>query len=148
MFRFGSYLGEESYIPTKSKKKKKHSCKLKFLTNLVQNIRRSSDVQYLSEILNSYILSVSFKPPAVNGIYIKVKIYLFIQTTRYFILTIEAVKDDHIVMDLKEERVFETESTIFLLKFLSISCFFFYFSNIVKTTISQAKRGCASVRVV
>ena len=30
-------------------------------------------------------------------------------------------------MDLKEERVFETESTIFLLKFLSISCFFILF---------------------
>ena len=80
---------------SQKKKQKKHSCKLKFLKNLVQNIRRSSDVQYLSENLNSCILSVSFKPPAVNGIYIKVKIYLFIQTTRYFILTIEAVKDDH-----------------------------------------------------
>ena len=86
---------ERKVTSPQSQKKKKHSCKLKFLTNLVQNIRRSSDVQYLSEILNSYILSVSFKPPAVNGIYIKVKIYLFIQTTRYFILTIEAVKDDH-----------------------------------------------------
>ena len=145
---------------TSPQSKIKHSCNLKFLKNLVQNLRRSGlDVQYLSEILNSCILSVSFKPPAVNGIYIKVKIYSFIQTTRYFILTIEAVRS--------EERVFETESTIFLLKFLPISCFFFFFhelslvltgsiyrlticlfSNVVKTTISQAKRGCAPLRAV
>ena len=105
---------------TSPQSKIKHSCNLRFLKNLVQNLRRSGcDVQYLSEILNSCILSVSFKPPAVNGIYIKVKIYSFIQTTRYFILTIEAVRS--------EERVFETESTIFLLKFLPISCFLFFF---------------------
>ena len=111
---------------TSPQSKIKHSCNLRFLKNLVQNLRRSGcDVQYLSEILNSCILSVSFKPPALNGIYIKVKIYSFIQTTRYFILTIEAVRS--------EERVFETESTIFLLKFLPISCFFFcfFFSRVI-----------------
>ena len=59
-----------------------------------------------------------------RDIYIKVKIYSFIQTTRYFILTIEAVRS--------EERVFETESTIFLLKFHPISCFFFFlFSRVI-----------------
>ena len=78
---------------TSPQSKIKHSCNLKFLKNLVQNLGRSGcDVQYLWEILNSCILSVSFKPPAVNGIYIKVKIYSFIQTTRYFIVTIEAVR--------------------------------------------------------
>lgn len=82
-----------------------------------------------------------------KGQNIFIYIYIYIQTTRYFILTIEAVRS--------EERVFETESTIFLLKFLPISCFFFFFhelslvltgsiyrlticlfSNVVKTTIS------------
>ena len=83
--RFDLGVTWESKV-TSPQSKIKHSCNLKFLKNLVQHLRRSWDVQYLSEILNSCILSVSFKPPAVNGIYIRSKyIYLFKQRATSFL---------------------------------------------------------------
>ena len=95
-----------------------------------------------------------------RDIYKGQNIFIYSNNALLLILTIEAVRS--------EERVFETESTIFLLKFLPISCFFFFFfhelslvltgsiyrlticlfSNVVKTIISQAKRGCAPLRAV
>ena len=58
-----------------------------------------------------------------RDIYKGQNIFIYSNNALLLILTIEAVRS--------EERVFETESTIFLLKFLPISCFFFFFSRVI-----------------